>query len=165
MINPKNPSKKTNIDKNTTKNNGVIGMMDIFNIGIDVGSTTVKVVVLDKNKNIVFKQYKRHLSDIKKAVTEVLSDTYEVIGNKSVSIVITGSGGMNLANDLGVEFVQEVIASTKAIENYNPETAPTGEIFGYNETPGLNLITCTGSFNHETGNYEERLVVHAELNE
>lgn len=130
MINPKNPSKKTNIDKNTTKNNGVIGMMDIFNIGIDVGSTTVKVVVLDKNKNIVFKQYKRHLSDIKKAVTEVLSDTYEVIGNKSVSIVITGSGGMNLANDLGVEFVQEVIASTKAIENYNPETDVVIELGG-----------------------------------
>ncbi len=104
--------------------------MDTFNIGIDIGSTTVKVVVLDSNKNIVFSKYKRHLSDIKNAVTDVLKDTYKIIGNKSVSIVITGSGGMNLANNLGIDFVQEVIASTKAVENLNPETDVVIELGG-----------------------------------
>jgi predicted CoA-substrate-specific enzyme activase len=105
-------------------------MMDVFNIGIDVGSTTVKVVVLDESKNIVFKEYKRHLSDIKNAVTEVLNDTHKIIGDKNVSIVITGSGGMNLAKDLGVDFVQEVIASTKAIESCNPGTDVVIELGG-----------------------------------
>lgn len=51
-----------------------------------------------------------------------------------------------------------VIESLKA---YDPEKAPIENIFGYSETPGLNLITCTGDFNHKTGNYEERLVVYA----
>ncbi|MGL5755407.1 MAG: acyl-CoA dehydratase activase-related protein [Paraclostridium sp.] len=105
-------------------------MMETFNIGIDVGSTTVKVAVLDNNKNIVFKEYKRHLSDIKNAVKEVLDNTYKVIGNKNVSLVITGSGGMSLANNLGVDFVQEVIASSKAIEIYNPETDVVIELGG-----------------------------------
>ncbi|CEN86853.1 2-hydroxyacyl-CoA dehydratase [Paraclostridium sordellii] len=105
-------------------------MMDTFNIGIDVGSTTVKVVVLDKNKKIIFKEYERHLSDIKNAVTKVLEDTYKLIGDENVSIVITGSGGMNLANELEVEFIQEVIASTKAIEYFNPETDVVIELGG-----------------------------------
>ncbi|WP_195947688.1 2-hydroxyacyl-CoA dehydratase [Paraclostridium bifermentans] len=105
-------------------------MMETFHIGIDVGSTTVKLVVLDKHNNIVFKKYKRHLSDIKNAVIKILEDTYRSIGDSCVSVVITGSGGMNLATNLGVDFVQEVIASTKAVEVYNPDTDVVIELGG-----------------------------------
>lgn len=105
-------------------------MKETFHIGIDVGSTTVKLVVLDKHNNIVFKKYKRHLSDIKNAVIKILEDTYRSIGDSCVSVVITGSGGMNLANNLGVDFVQEVIASTKAVEVYNSDTDVVIELGG-----------------------------------
>ncbi|WP_250674691.1 acyl-CoA dehydratase activase-related protein [Paraclostridium ghonii] len=105
-------------------------MIDNFHIGIDIGSTTVKVVVLDYNKNMVFKSYKRHLSDIQNAVIDLLQEAYNTIGEKDVSVVITGSGGMSLAKDLHVDFVQEVVASTKAIENYNPETDVVIELGG-----------------------------------
>lgn len=105
-------------------------MIDNFHIGIDIGSTTVKVVVLDYNKNMVFKSYKRHLSDIQNAVIELLQEAYNTIGENNISVVITGSGGMSLAKDLHVDFVQEVVASTKAIENYNPETDVVIELGG-----------------------------------
>lgn len=105
-------------------------MKDNFHIGIDIGSTTVKVVVLDDNKNMVFKSYKRHLSDIKNAVIDLLKEAYNNIGESNASVVITGSGGMSLAKNLNVDFVQEVVASTKAIETYNPETDVVIELGG-----------------------------------
>lgn len=105
-------------------------MIDDFHIGIDIGSTTVKVIVLDDSKNMIFKSYKRHLSDIKNSVISLLSEAYDSVGDNRVSVVITGSGGMKLAKKLNVEFVQEVIASTKAIETYNPETDVVIELGG-----------------------------------
>lgn len=105
-------------------------MIDDFNIGIDIGSTTVKVIVLDDSKNMIFKSYKRHLSDIKNSVISLLREAYDSVGDNRVSVVITGSGGMKLAKKLNVEFVQEVIASTKAIETYNPETDVVIELGG-----------------------------------
>ena len=105
-------------------------MVNNFHIGIDIGSTTVKVIVLDNCENIVFKSYKRHLSDIKNSVKYLLKEAYNKIGNKEVSVVLTGSGGMKLAKDLDIEFVQEVIASTKAIQSYNPNTDVVIELGG-----------------------------------
>lgn len=105
-------------------------MIDDFHIGIDIGSTTVKVIVLDDSKNMIFKSYKRHLSDIKNSVISLLREAYDSVGDNRVSVVITGSGGMKLAKKLNVEFVQEVIASTKAIETYNPETDVVIELGG-----------------------------------
>ncbi len=105
-------------------------MVDDFHIGIDIGSTTVKVIVLNDSKNMIFKSYKRHLSDIKNSVISLLSEAYDSVGDNRVSVVITGSGGMKLAKKLNVEFVQEVIASTKAIETYNPGTDVVIELGG-----------------------------------
>lgn len=105
-------------------------MADNFHIGIDIGSTTVKVIVLDNYENIVFKSYKRHLSDIKNSVIYLLKKAYYEIGNKTISVVFTGSGGMKLAKNLEVDFVQEVIASTKAIQSYNSKTDVVIELGG-----------------------------------
>lgn len=104
-------------------------MGELFHIGVDVGSTTVKVVVLD-NDNIIYKEYRRHYSDVIKSVKEVLNSVYEKFGNKKIKIVITGSGGMGIANVLRVKFAQEVISSTKAIEHFNPGTDVVIELGG-----------------------------------
>ena len=104
-------------------------MEELFHIGVDVGSTTVKVVVLNNN-NIVYKEYKRHYSDVIKSVKEVLNSVYEKFGDKKITIVITGSGGMGISRVLDVEFAQEVISSTKAIEHFNPETDVVIELGG-----------------------------------
>ena len=80
-------------------------MKKTYNMGIDVGSTTVKTVVLDKDL-VVFKEYKRHFSDVKKAVREILQDVYNELGDISISVVITGSGGIDISKYLNLKFVQ-----------------------------------------------------------
>ncbi|MGN1031992.1 MAG: BadF/BadG/BcrA/BcrD ATPase family protein, partial [Intestinibacter sp.] len=104
-------------------------MKKIFNVGIDVGSTTVKIVVLDQDE-VIFKKYTRHFSDVKKAVKEVLTEVYEKFGDIRISTVVTGSGGIDISKHLGLKFVQEVISSTKAIETFNPETDVVIELGG-----------------------------------
>ena len=104
-------------------------MNEVYNIGIDVGSTTVKVVVL-KNDEVIYKEYTRHYSDVKKSVGNVLKNIYKNLGNIKTSILMTGSGGIDIANDINVKFVQEVIASTKAIETYNPNVDVVIELGG-----------------------------------
>lgn len=105
-------------------------MEEIFHIGIDIGSTTVKIVVLDSNDEIVYKEYKRHYSDIKKSVKEALVNIYNSIGNSKIKVVITGSGGIDISKNLNVKFIQEVISSTKAIEYYYPKTDVVIELGG-----------------------------------
>lgn len=105
-------------------------MEELFRIGIDIGSTTVKTVVLNNKDYIVYKEYKRHYSDIKKSVKEVLVNIYDNLGNSKVTIVITGSGGIDISKKLGSKFVQEVISSTKAIEYFYPQTDVVIELGG-----------------------------------
>lgn len=86
-------------------------------MGIDVGSTTVKIVLLDDNKNILFSKYQRHFSDIKKTVYDLFCETKEFLKKSqladiSFTVVITGSGGLLLANLLDFPFVQEVICKS-----------------------------------------------------
>ena len=104
-------------------------MKKTYNMGIDVGSTTVKVVVLYDNMPI-YKEYKRHFSDVKKAVREILQDVYEKLGDIRMSVIVTGSGGIDISSYLDLKFVQEVISSTKAIETFNPDTDVVIELGG-----------------------------------
>ncbi|WP_207641147.1 2-hydroxyacyl-CoA dehydratase [Peptoclostridium acidaminophilum] len=94
----------------------VISMRKILNVGVDIGSTTVKLVILDRKGEIVFSRYRRHLANIKDTLTNILDEAYQVIGNKTMTIAMTGSGGMRIAQAMNVAFVQEVIASTKSVE-------------------------------------------------
>ncbi|MCP9313576.1 2-hydroxyacyl-CoA dehydratase [Liquorilactobacillus satsumensis] len=99
--------------------------------GIDVGSTTVKVVILDENNNALYESYQRHFSDVKKASIHVLSEAMQVIGkDQLIAFTITGSGGMGLAEVLHLKFVQEVIACTKTVEVMIPETDVAIELGG-----------------------------------
>ncbi len=105
-------------------------MNKLLKIGIDIGSTTIKMVVVDSNNNIIYKTYERHFADIKNAFIKCLKDAKDHIKESKLVFSIAGSGGMSLANDLGIDFIQEVIASTKAIQENNPDTDVVIELGG-----------------------------------
>lgn len=87
----------------------------MINIGLDAGSTTVKVVASDENNDIVFKEYRRHFADINGTVIAILEELKEKIGNISVHFSVTGSAGMGIAERCNIPFVQEVVASCELI--------------------------------------------------
>ena len=99
-------------------------------LGIDVGSTTVKLAVIDVNDHLVYANYERHHTDVKATAKEVFRKAQRVLGDAHMRVSITGSGGMLLANWLGVEFVQEVIASKRAVEALIPQTDVAIELGG-----------------------------------
>ncbi len=105
-------------------------MNKLLKIGIDIGSTTIKMVVVSGHENVIYKTYRRHLSDIRKAFRGCLEDAKELIEDSKLAFSISGSGGMSLAGKLSIEFVQEVIASTKAIQKHNPDTDVVIELGG-----------------------------------
>lgn len=100
-------------------------------LGIDIGSTTVKLVLLDESDNIVYKKYERHMSNVFDKVKELLSDLSQNFDiTEEVSVCITGSGGLSLATFIGVAFEQEVIAAGEAIIKYIPDTDVAIELGG-----------------------------------
>lgn len=105
-------------------------MSKIFHVGIDIGSTTVKLVVLNRQHEIIYSKYERHYADIRKKLWEILQGAVDIIKDAKATVMITGSGGIGIARDLGVPFTQEVIASTKAIKTYYPETDVAIELGG-----------------------------------
>lgn len=98
--------------------------------GLDIGSTTVKMVVIDEQMNIVHSEYVRHGSEIKKSVEEIVKNAFNHLGNVNLKLQITGSGGLALADQIGISFIQEVIAGTKAVERLFPETDVAIELGG-----------------------------------
>jgi activator of 2-hydroxyglutaryl-CoA dehydratase len=105
-------------------------MEKLFHLGIDVGSTTVKIIILNSKREIIFSKYERHFADIKRKLQQILHEAYMALGDAQLTAMITGSGGMNIANTVGVPFTQEVVAATKAIKTYNPETDVAIELGG-----------------------------------
>ncbi|MDY3971291.1 MAG: acyl-CoA dehydratase activase, partial [Clostridia bacterium] len=104
--------------------------MSRLHMGIDVGSTTVKVVVLDENNNTLFAEYRRHFSDIQSTVKGLFDEVKEVVKDEEFTVVITGSGGLLLSEMLSLPFVQEVIANKTAIKTFMPETDVVIELGG-----------------------------------
>jgi len=105
-------------------------MNSVLNIGLDVGSTTVKLVVLDNDDTIVYKKYLRHFSNIKNAVVLMLNDAKTTIQGHLLTLMVTGSGGYNISQKLEVPFIQEVIACTNAIKIVIPNTDTAIELGG-----------------------------------
>ena len=101
-----------------------------LHIGIDVGSTTVKLAILDEAHEVKFSVYRRHHADVRATIVEVLSEAAADFGADRMTIAITGSGGLLLAQWLGIEFVQEVIASKTAVETFIPVTDVAIELGG-----------------------------------
>ena len=99
-------------------------------LGIDIGSTTVKITILDENKELIFSDYERHFANIQETLSDLLNRALHQLGTIKVAPVITGSGGLTLANNLGIDFVQEVIAVASALQDYAPHTDVAIELGG-----------------------------------
>ena len=105
-------------------------MKKLLKMGIDIGSTTLKVVILNAHQEIVFDVYRRHFANILGTLRTILSEAYEAVGEADVTIAITGSAGMSLAERLDVSFVQEVVATTKVLKATHPEVDVAIELGG-----------------------------------
>ena len=101
-----------------------------YTLGIDIGSTTVKIAILDKNHEILFSDYERHYANIRETLSSLLQMAYDQLGNALLHPMITGSGGLTLANHLGVPFTQEVIAVATALKELAPKTDVAIELGG-----------------------------------
>ena len=101
-----------------------------YTLGIDIGSTTVKIAILDENNEVVFSDYERHFANIQETLSDLLGRALYKLGPIHASPVITGSGGLTLAKHLGVPFVQEVIAVSTALQDYAPQTDVAIELGG-----------------------------------
>lgn len=99
-------------------------------LGIDVGSTTVKMVVIDEDNQIKYKKYERHMSNVMDKVKELLGEVHSLFREEEVRAVITGSGGLSLAKVMNVYFEQEVISCSEAIETLIPQTDVAIELGG-----------------------------------
>ena len=99
-------------------------------LGIDVGSTTVKLAVIDSHDHLVYANYLRHHTDIRATARDLFERAQRVLGDARMRVSITGSGGMLLAKWLDLEFVQEVIASKRAVEVLIPQTDVAIELGG-----------------------------------
>jgi predicted CoA-substrate-specific enzyme activase len=105
-------------------------MKNLFHIGLDVGSTTVKVIVSDHKDSIVYSKYERHFSDIKSTIVSVIKEAYEHFKETNITIMVTGSGGLSVSKWLNISFIQEVIACTQTIERFIPSTDVAIELGG-----------------------------------
>ena len=132
-------------------------------LGIDVGSTTVKLVVLDDENNILYSRYERHMSNVFEKVAELFENLKETMGDVSFNVTITGSGGLSLSKLLGVYFEQEVVACSHAVEQIIPQTDVAIELGGedakitfYGQTVEQRMNgTCAGG----TGAFIDQMAV------
>ncbi|MDR2163923.1 MAG: 2-hydroxyacyl-CoA dehydratase [Clostridiales Family XIII bacterium] len=105
-------------------------MADSYRLGIDIGSTTVKLVLIDDEGRAVFARYGRHMSNVLEKAGEMVRELAETHPGVGARAVITGSGGLSLAGLLGIAFEQEVISCSKAVETIIPETDVAIELGG-----------------------------------
>lgn len=101
-----------------------------YTLGIDIGSTTVKIAILDAGHQILFSDYRRHFANIQETLSGLLKDAFDKLGDITLHPMITGSGGLTLANHLGVPFVQEVIAVSTSLQELAPKTDVAIELGG-----------------------------------
>ncbi len=104
--------------------------MQVYRAGIDIGSTTVKLVLLDEQDRILFGKYVRHGARTQEALAELLNDAHREVGDCDLIPRITGSGSINLGKALGIPFVQEVVAVASALQHVAPQTDVAIELGG-----------------------------------
>jgi predicted CoA-substrate-specific enzyme activase len=101
-----------------------------YKIGIDIGSTTVKTVVLDDAGSVVFRAYERHFSKVREKAAEQLRSASGILAGQMIETAITGSAGLGVAKASGIHFVQEVYATASAVRKYIPDTDAVIELGG-----------------------------------
>ena len=104
--------------------------MKIYKTGIDIGSTTVKLVILDENEKILFGEYRRHNAQTQQTLADLLKEAREQLGECALRCRITGSGSINLGKAMNIGFVQEVVAVATALQKVAPQTDVAIELGG-----------------------------------
>ncbi|MEE0960883.1 MAG: BadF/BadG/BcrA/BcrD ATPase family protein, partial [Lachnospiraceae bacterium] len=105
-------------------------MRNTYRLGIDIGSTTVKIAILDNDDKVLFSDYERHFANIQETLASLLKKAKNKLGEMDLNPVITGSGGLSLAKSLEVPFTQEVVAVATALNDYAPQTDVAIELGG-----------------------------------
>ena len=103
---------------------------DVFCLGIDIGSTTIKLAVLDYEDRLIFSCYKRHYSELMPTLRGILRELEDSLGDSRFVVSVTGSGGLSISKALKLPFVQEVIAGSKAVQRYIPGASIIIELGG-----------------------------------
>ena len=105
-------------------------MKNVLHVGLDVGSTTVKIIVMNEKQETLYKDYQRHYSDTKNTVCNVLETLNKNYPNSEFTLALTGSGALSVAKFLEVNFIQEVVSCKRAVEKYIPQTDVVIELGG-----------------------------------
>ncbi len=105
-------------------------MNNLLHVGLDVGSTTVKIIVMNENLETIYRDYQRHFSDTKNTVCNVLENLASMYPDSTFTIALTGSGAMSAAKFLDLPFIQEVVSCKRAVEKYIPQTDVVIELGG-----------------------------------
>ncbi len=138
-------------------------MRKVLHIGLDVGSTTVKIAILDDKDNLVLSHYQRHFSDVQHTVSNLLQKIYVQLRDADVTMNVTGSSGITTSAQIGVSFIQEVIAGSQAVQRFIPETDVAIELGGedakityFGDSPELRMNgTCAGG----TGAFIDQMAI------
>ena len=102
----------------------------IYRLGVDIGSTTVKAAVINENNELLFAEYRRHFADIQNTLADLLSEAREKLGEIKLRPAITGSGGLSISKHLGAPFIQEVVSVATALQDYAPQCDVAIELGG-----------------------------------
>jgi predicted CoA-substrate-specific enzyme activase len=105
-------------------------MINNYKLGIDIGSTTVKIVITNETGEMIFSDYERHFANIQEILASLMKKAMEVLGDQTVCPVITGSGGLTISKHLDIPFVQEVVAVSTSLQDYAPHTDVAIELGG-----------------------------------
>jgi len=103
---------------------------DYHTLGIDIGSTTVKVALLSPDHEVLFSDYRRHYANIQETLAAITKETLEQFGDLAIGPMMTGSGGLAIAGHLNIPFVQEVVAVATSLKDYAPQTDVAIELGG-----------------------------------
>lgn len=105
-------------------------MVNNYKLGIDIGSTTVKIVITNQNDEMLFSDYERHFANIQETLAGLMKKAMDDLGDLTVSPVITGSGGLTISKHLDIPFVQEVVAVSTSLQDFAPHTDVAIELGG-----------------------------------
>jgi predicted CoA-substrate-specific enzyme activase len=132
-------------------------------MGIDIGSVSAKVVVLDPEGHMAFSAYRRHRAETSATLCSLLQEATEALGNVTISPMITGSAGMGVSERYGIPFIQEVIASAEVVKRLYPQVRTLVDIGGedakltYFNRDGIPDIRMNGTCAGGTGAYIDEM--------
>ncbi|MGX3045893.1 acyl-CoA dehydratase activase [Helicobacter sp. T3_23-1056] len=122
------PNNDSTILKNFIKSNANVPLPPLF-LGIDIGSTTAKITLLDRDK-IIAQKYERHYSKVRQKAIEIIHSLRQIIGERELKVALSGSAGFGIAKAVGIDFIQEVFATAQAVKFLEPDTDAVIELGG-----------------------------------